>query len=505
MVTLDSLKYRHQEHRNNEAYWNLLYAALEGGDKITDAIKRELLPNPDGRPEAVIAERVKLATYVNKISPILNRFTSELFSKPGIYTGSTDIWWKDTFFANGCLLDDDDDSRASFHNFLQRATRYALSTGKAVAQIDTRISEYPATKGTQQTLGELDPYVILHPRSALWDWDSSLEGFKFVKLQQFRLIRENWDSLPIPEHTFTIYFRDNSRILTSKYRVRYKKTVKDPRLKPFINIVDNVDVDIFTDLEAQEVFNVNGEYVFPIVTLTLPTSLWIGAQLMELQKSYFRQTAAIDYALYTGNYGILTINNVEDESEDPLQNRSVGDGYYICLKEGQSMNWLERSGSSVATALNYRGELKRDIYDTLQQIAMSASDGASILSRSGESKKEDRRPEEILLTKYGELVKEFSKNILDCASIARGELSKWEIGGFDDFISAGLTDILGDYAGLQTADIQSVTYKKEIQKALIKEVFKAFDIDPTLLQKALKEIDAMPNVDLSSQPSPTVN
>jgi hypothetical protein len=501
MVTLDSLKYRHAEHRNNAAYWQLLEATIEGGDKVSDSIKRELLPNPDGRPEAVIRERIKLATFINKISPILNRFNSELFSRPGIPTGSNDPWWKEKFFAMGGLLDDDDDARANFNNYLQRSMHNALATGKAIAQIDTRVSAYPNNKGTQQRIGELDPYVILHPRTALWDWDNSSEGFNFVKLQQFRLVRENWENSPIPEHIFTIYFRNGSRVLVSKYRVRLRNN-KEKLVTPFIERVEEKDIVIIPDnangvsLENQEIFNIGGYFKFPVVTLTLPTPLWMGSQLFECQKSYFRQTAAIEYALYTGNYGILTINNVEDETEDPLAGRQIGDGYYLCLKEGQSINWLERSGGTVTTAINYRAEIKRDIYDTLQQIAMSAADGASILSRSGESKKEDRRPEEILLLKYGELVKEYSKNILDCASVARGERVEWEVKGYDDFLTAGLTDVLADYAGIATANIQSQTFKKELQKHLITQAAKAMDMNPDAVQKSIDEIDQAKNISL---------
>lgn len=498
MVTLDSLKYRHQEHKNHSDYWQLLEAVIEGGDKVTDSVKRVLLPNPDGRPEPVIRERIKLATYINKLSPILNRFNSELFSRPGVPTGSADPWWKEQFFAMGGLLDDDDDARASFDNFLQRSMHNSLATGKAIAQIDTRISANPTNKGTQQRLGELDPYVILHPRTALWDWDNSSEGFNFVKLQQFKLVRENWYSPPIPEHTFTIYFRDGSRILASKYRVRQSNNKNN--IKSFIETLDTKDALIYTELENQEIFNINGYFRFPVVTLNLPTPLWMGSQLFECQKSYFRQTAAMEYALYTGNYGILTINNVEDETEDPLQGKQIGDGYYLCLGQGQSISWLERSGGTVTTSLSYRSEIKRDIYDTLQQIAMSAADGASILSRSGESKKEDRRPEEILLLKYGELVKEYQKNILDCASVARGEKINWEVSGYDDFLTAGLTDVIADYSGIATANIQSPTFKKEVQKYLIKEASKAMDLAPDAVKKSLSEIDEAKEVNLTELP-----
>ena len=505
MVTIKSLKYRHQEHRDKFQYWELLEAVLEGGDQVTDSVKRQLLPNPDGRPEAVIKDRIELATYVNKISPILNRFNSELFSRPGVFTGSKDPWWVNNFLALGALLNDDDDARASFANFSQRSMHQALKTGKAVCQIDTKKSVYPSNRGLQKSLGELDPYIILHPRTALWDWDISNEGFKFAKLHQFNIVRDSWDSPPIPEHIFTIYFRDGERVLTSKYRVRKikKDDNKKEDIKPFIETIKDDEAAIYTELENQEIFNSDGVYKFPIITLTLPNALCMGSQLLECQKSYFRQTAALEYNLYTGNYGILKITGVEDESEDPLQGQKVGDGCYLCLPDGQDISWLERAGTSVGTALNYRSEIKRDIYDTLQQIAMSAADGASILSRSGESKKEDRKPEQLLLLKYGELVKEYQKNILDCASIIRGENIEWKVEGYDDFITAGLTDVLLDYTGIANANIQSETFKKEVQKYLIKEASKAMDLAPELVKKALTEIEAASEIVLGTPQIPT--
>ncbi|MHC5833706.1 MAG: hypothetical protein ACYT04_000000101350, partial [Nostoc sp.] len=89
------------EHQSKSDYWELLTATVEGGDSMTDDMKRKLLPNPDGRPEAVMKERVKLATYSNKIAPILSRFNSELFSNPATPTGSDDPFWSEQFFMGG--------------------------------------------------------------------------------------------------------------------------------------------------------------------------------------------------------------------------------------------------------------------------------------------------------------------------------------------------------------------------------------------------------------------
>jgi hypothetical protein len=491
MPTLEALKRRHPEHIQFCEYWELLTAVVEGGDSMSDNMKRKLLPNPDGRPEEVMRERVKLATYCNKISPILSRFNSELFKNPAVPIGSDDPFWSNEFFKHGALLEGDDDGRASFNTFLMNSMFTALTTGKAIAQIDTKSAVGAVSLAQQKELGELNPYVILHPRTALWDWKSGREGFNFCKLHRFQLLQQTWDSAPIPQHTFTIFYCRGGAVFACKYIV--KKIPKDNKPVPpqsFIDTVDDKEVTIETVIENAPIFNVRGKFEFPIVTLTLPKPLCMAAQLFDCQKSYSNQTAALEYALYTSNYSMPIITGVDDEDDDPLQNRKMGDGYYLTLKTGQSITSFERSGGNIQTAISYRSEIKRDIYDVLQQIAMSASDGAAIIARSGVSKAEDRRPEEILLERYGQCVKEFALQVLKPAAIAHGEIVDWKITGYDEFLGFSLTELLEDMALIDTANIPSPIFKKEVQKHFVKRAARSYDLDPQAVQLALAEIDA---------------
>lgn len=464
---------------------------------MTDDRKREILPNPDGRPAAVMNERIKLACYVSKISPILTRFNAELFSKAATYTGSTDSFWDEVFQPSGALLNGDDDSRASFKTLLMEAMKMSLGTGKAIAQVDTRIaSGIASSRASQELLRELEPYVVLHPRSALWDWNSSTEGFSFVKLHQFKMIRERWDTPPIPEHDFTIYQRQpDGRVTASRHTVR--RRLKDNELPPdgifSLDSLKAEDVEIKTILDEENIFNYNGKYEMPVLTLTLPDALCIGDQLFDLQKSYFAQTAAIDWGIYTNNYAMPVVSGVDEEDDDPAANQSFGDGYYLTLKTGQSIGWTERPGGSFDTAINYRSEIKRDIYDCLQQIAMSASDGAAIIARSGESKKEDRRPEALLLGRYGQLTREFATQILNAAAIAHGEEVQWKIEGFDDFLDAGLTEDITDFQGVAGANIPSSTFKRAIAKNLVRNAGKSMNLDDKDLTTSLRELDEADN------------
>lgn len=494
MPTLEQLRYRHSDHSKSCNHWELLKAVVSGGCAMSNDIKRQLLPNPDDRPDRVMDERVKLATYSNKIGPILSRFNSQLFAKDATYTGSKDVFWKEQFFPSGALLEGDDDSRASFYSLLMNSMFQALATGKAIAQVDTRIATGQATnREAQRQMQELQPYVVLHPRSALWDWDSDNNGFTFVKLHRFKMVRDRWDVPPVPEHDFTIYQReDDGRILASRYTVR--KLVKDGEKPPTgalpLDKLKDKDVIINPLLENQEIFSYKGKFEMPVLTLTLPDALWMGDQLFDLQKSYFGQNAAVEWGLYTTNYAMPYITGVDDDEDDPASNQKFGDGYYLTLKTGQSINWTERPGGAFATGMNYLTGIKRDIYDCLQQIAMSATDGAAIIARSGESKKEDRRPEALLLERYGQMVREYATQILKVAAIAHAEEVEWEVNGFNDFLGEGLLEDIADIQGVQAANIPSETFKRAVAKHFVKRAGRAMNFDANTMTKAASEVDA---------------
>jgi len=496
MVSLKQLKERHPEHIKKSEYWDTLTCLVKGADEVTDEIKKILLPNPDHRSSDVMTERIKLATYVSKITPIISRFNAELFANPVLPTGSTDKFWTDIFFSNGALLDDDDDGRSSFISFCQRAMFSALTTGKAIALVDTRRSD-GATREAQKAQGALDPYVLLFPRSALWDWKAGIEGFEYAKIHQFTINRDRWFTTPYPQHIFTIYERTENQILAYKYIVTRKLNEGDNPAnisqEPFIDLVTSEEmVNIETVIEGEPIYNATGVYEFPVVTLTLPKPLHMAGQLFELQKSYFRQNAAIEYALYTGNYGILLAKSMDDE--DFLANTKVGEGYYLHLPNGADLRWLERGNSSVSTSINFKAEIKRDIYDMLQQIAMSAADGTSIIARSGESKREDRRPEALLLGTFGGILKDFMIQIMKVASIAHNEPDKqWSVTGYSDFIGSNFMDSIQDWMGIKGADIQSPTFNREAQKYLVHSLSKEMELDNKVIEQVIGEIDKAPD------------
>jgi|SRR6478672_3547624 len=485
MPSLKQLTYCHPEHQQNNERWKLLDALVSGGHKVTDDIKRQLLVNPDNRPGSVMAERVKLARYYNKIGPILNRFLSQLFAAPIQYEGSKDKWWQEQFFPNGALLDGDDDGRSSLTAFLRSATLAALTTGKAIAQIDTAIADGILTKADQKRKRVDEPYVLLVPRTDLWDWASDRDGFKFAKIHRFRMGRDSWDADAAGEHDFTIYQRKpNGAIAASRYVVKAIKPETD--ISNIIHLTEE-NTKIETILENKEIFSRDGEYAFPIATLTLPDNLCIANQLFDPQVSHFNQTAALEWGLVNSNYAMACITT-EDPDEFFDQNKRFGEGFYLALKPGESVSWLERPGGAFDTSIGYRGKIEEDIDRTVQQIALSAAD--AVTTQSGEAIRQARKPEQILLSTYGSLVKEFDLNILKAAAIARGEKVNWRIQGFEDFEEVNLSGASQEFQTVTAAQIPSETFTKSLQKSFAREVGKQKEFDSADMKKILDEIEA---------------
>lgn len=502
--TLAALKRRHPAHRAFADYWKILDALMQGGSKLTPELKQQLLSNPDNRPVAIQKERVKLARYFGKISPISSRFISQLFAAPIGFEGSSDKFWKDTFFPGGALLPaEDDDGRSTFNAFLRAALLQALSQGKAIAQIDTSVATETLNKKQQRDRKEDEPYCLLVPRGDLWDWESDRGGFKFAKLHRFSWARDSWDGDPVAVHDFTIYQRkpDHS-IVVSRYVVKHEDKTSDfDRGTQSFNLESiserDAVIETVNKLDEKPIFHIGSTFKFPIVTLTLPSSLWLADQLHDPQVSHFNQTASLEYGLVASNYAMPTIES-EDIADFTDRNSKFGDGYYIHLDPShkEAIGWTERPGNSFSTSMEYREKVEADIDRTVQQIALSAAD--AVTSTSGQAIREARKPEEILLTTYGAMVKEFAKSILDVSAIGHNENVNWIVNGLDDFASTDLVGVGTEMTTIGQVAIPSKTFTKELQKSFVREVAKQKEFDPKLLKTMLDEVDKAPDAPLAS-------
>jgi hypothetical protein len=256
-------------------------------------------------------------------------------------------------------------------------------------------------------------------------------------------------------------------------------------------------------IEDIQLFHTNsGEYQFPIVSLSFPPQLHLADRLHDVAKSFFNQNTSLEWSLLQTNYAMLVFSGVENPhaGDNAAAHQKVGDGRYLEIGEGQSLNWLEKEGKGNALTMQYMDKLKIQMNEIVAVIAQSAVTMASMRYQSGDSKKEDRRPMDILLDTYGEDIRRFGEQILGVCSIARGKKIDWQIDGFCDYNSIDLEDAIAAFEGLTNSGINSSTFIKQCQRALIKKAADVFEFDATTMEAIESELSDKPfNLDDSQR------
>jgi hypothetical protein len=504
MPTIRQLVRRHPEHQKFYDRWRLLDAMAAGGSCVNESVKKQLLVCPDREGnDDVVSERIKLAPYDSVMGGILVKLISQLMQDEASYQGSNDPFWADEFLASGALVPEDDDAAESFHSFLTQSAFQGLVQGAAIAQIDTR-NVQANTLNEQRGAGGDRPYVILRPRTELWDWQIDRNGYQFAKLHTYQEIRQSWDSDPVEQHQFTIYWRDdNGRVYGAVWAFALsdsgRRKYPELSIHDFDNLTDE-DVNIHTISEETEIFNINrgGQriYKFPIVSLRIPPQLWLTDQLFDLQKSLFNQVASGEWAILQTNYAQLVFTGIEkphsESNSNPAKESPAGDGYYWELGPDQDAKWLVRDSEGIELCIDYQEKIRKRMLEIIHRIAESAASDYAARMQSGESKKEQRKDLDILLDIYGGLIRDYAARILNVASIAHNEDVDWNVRGFSDYNSEGLIDYIDKYLQVQKTNINSASLNREAQRAIAARTIQELGLDANLLSQVEAEIAQEP-------------
>jgi len=514
MQLFAALRRQHPDYLRSHKRWTLLRALAAGGEQA-EAVKLDLLCNPDGRSPKIQKARAAIAPLVNKVGPIIARFTTQLFVDTPNIEGTTKPWLQ-KFLDVGARLPDDPDQRAGFTKFLDQAMFAALAEGQAIAQIDTRTASGARFLAGQAQSGELDPYVVLLNRDCLWDWETGDQGLNMVKLHRFNTYRSDWVDRPKPEHIFTIFERLDRRVVVSQYRVRRVPTRPDEVIEPkeFIHqdwketeiTIEPVVLADGTSLEQAEIFNRRGEYEFPVVILSLPGFLCLGDQLFDLQKEHFNNRCGMNWAIQRANFAMPYVKG----PRDIFQDMKVGDGYYLFIPEevaGETtVGDFAINSPAIGSATQKEESISKDIYETLQQMAYLASQTPAAMARSEESRLKDKELEQVLLSRQGRILKEFALQIVKVAAIAAGDpvdLGNLKIDGLEKFQTSGLLSYLPLYAGLaQIGGVPTPEFKRQQFKDMTRLYGTTLDSESETVQEILDAIDKVSDEDIMAAGQP---
>jgi hypothetical protein len=510
MPTLKQLTKKHATYIAECDRWTLLEKLVAGGKKVDLETKKALLQNPDGRPANIIEARAKLAPYVNILGSALQRVVAQLFQEPANFEGSKDEFWVDWLNSKAFVLDGDDDSKASFTLGLKKAAMMAFTNGKAIAEISTKYSGEAANLKQQRELGELDPYIVILPQSAMWDWNVDSQGFKYVKICRYRLEKKSWTDLDVPVYSFTIYERQQNKIVVSQYEIRPKPNNEQYKTTPAsfkLETTKEEDVMISPveiggiSYENVEIFNLNGKFDFPVKTLTFPPELCIGDQLMDLCLEFFRIRAGIAWKFQSVNFSMPIVEmppSVESVDELIGKNQKFGDGYYLAVPSGTRVTSLDMGGGGIPIAVSYLEKIAADVLSQLQQISTSAASSSSGLGRSAEKTREDKKPEVSMLEVTGMEIHLFADQLLDCCAIARNENIDWTVDGFNNYLGEGVAEMLGDIELMLKEAINVPTLRRESISKVAAAFGKKYNFADDVKQAISDEIAALPDETLNN-------
>lgn len=489
MPTLKQLIARHPEHEKHADHWRMLAALAAGGSMVSPEVKQKLLINPDGAELEIIKDRIQLAPYEPIMGSILMKLTSQVTQHAASYDGSTDPYWENEFYEQAFLSDRGSTSRQSFHNGLTDAFFNALTQGKMIGVVDVpRVQARSLAE--QRALGGDKAFVALKNRWDLWDWASDEKGFIYAKLYRYSKSRDSWDSSLSCQHEFTLYVRQsNGSTITSQYLVKPDENHQD---YPLEDLRDG-NVTISANFEDSQVFSTtNGLTRFPVVEVTIESPLFIADQLFDLTRSHYNHVAGGEWALVQTNYAMPVFNGVEDPhvlgNSNPASNQKTGNGRYLELPPGITLEWVVRPGNDIQLSLNYQQQQKQKMLDVVHKIAESAASSYAMRMQSGESKKEGRRELDILLEVYGQSLRQFAKGLLDVAAVAHNEDVSWKVNGFSDYNTSGLKEDLESFLALDQASIDSPTLKRESRLAIANKAIQRMNLPPEVSSQVAEEL-----------------
>lgn len=249
----------------------------------------------------------------------------------------------------------------------------------------------------------------------------------------------------------------------------------------------------------------------PFEWLTVPEGLWAMNKLFAWQIDLFNAMSMLSFSTQVACFLQPFIKS--NEGSESATNRILGEGILLSLRAGDQTRDGEEFGWAVPEVAPLEFQSKRLIeqrdegYRIAHQMSLAVdSQAIGAIARSGTSKIEDRKATEIILAAFGGYLRAFLIRTLNRISQILGDDTKWTVDGYDNFEVSSMEEELQTASLAATFDIQSPTFKAELQKQIATgrilghtdEVIKQQirnEIDDAVMAKHVQEQMGPPQVD----------
>lgn len=483
------------------AYWQDLRALYEGGKTLlrNPEVFKRLFPVHANETPEVYAERCRRAFYVNHLATIIDFIVAGLSGDPirllppGADEAPAGVPPKlDPYYEE--ILDDcspPGGERQAFHELLKESATTGLLLGRWWTLVDLPandpMSPPPADEAEQRGRGLLDAYTVQVEPECVLDWQAEANGEI-----AWAIMRSVSEPRPTPADERDLV-REEYRLYTREgwalYVVEWSTNPKREKPKP----EDDAIIQIFKE----------GAHSFkrvPLVLRKLPVGLWAGNKLMSLAVEYLNKACGLSWAEYKDLYQQLYeflgpelpgINDpVAQAQEDPAraQRQRRGPGHVQIRGQDDKAMYVGPETSGLEHSRTRLAELREDMYRVTYQMALTQDQTGALAQRSEKSRKLDSSATDIVQCAIGRVLRVHAVEVVDTAAVGRGDEPGFDAGGYENFSSVDLTELIEQAMTIETISIPSATYQKTRKLRLVRADL-GDEATPELMQKVETELE----------------
>jgi hypothetical protein len=471
VIPFGVLRQRHDDYRRDSGTWQELLDLYAGGYQLAANAKSyiyQLANESDTR----YADRLKAAAYIGYLGQIVDYFVSSLFSQDLVVTEAPDAadpttpGGKSDAAFYSAFAHDADLAGNPFAAVIRTAFRNAILLKKSLIGVDFPKAPEAAqvvTRADEDAVGTNRAYVFEVPLEQCINWEVDRWGnWEFVVLYSSEAKQASPASMrgASVTHRFKVWTRESE---SGGAHWWLYEVVEDPAqpLQPDapVKLVD----DAATSFQ-----------VVPIVSIEVKAGLWVGNKLGPLAKEHYQRRASLVAAENVSMVAIPFVKRgpeigpiggaVPSETQqnprrgaDPVGRMNARG--WVEIGSQDELGFAEPAGACYQQVREELSDLKDEMHRIVHQMAAAVTTKASNTARSGDSKRQDRAAEAVVLGQFGRDVRDWARRIYDVIAGGRAEQVVWTPRGLDNFDTEERSDLLAEAVQVDLVAIPSKTFK----------------------------------------------
>ena len=464
------LDQQHDDYRDCKVVWQKIDLLSRGGHALEAQAERFLMQRPKELSDIYRSRRMQF-TQQNILGTGIGWYQSALFpedpqvlirrDEAELAGADADFW---TGFQKNC-----DRRGTKFSNLMADTFETAALFGTAWVLTDLPRQGEFKTRAQQKAAGALNPYIGLFNPQDVTNWSEDEAGNLDWVVFSSTVTRQSFGGTPKIVDRWCYFDKTTYKVFEAVREDANQKATDAPLV-----------------IEGPHALADLGRV--PVRRVAVPRILWLGDRVYLQVLNHLNMDNSFGWALFMANMAVPVITG--DYKDSP----TVSETALINLETGSTFEWSEPKGTSFEHSATRLSSLREEIYRQMYLQAQGRSSKASASAQSGYSKEMDMAPSKDILNRYGEMIREAMVNVLTDVQAARNPKDElqFSVRGFD-FADSDTEQDIAEATGALGLDIQSDTYRKEVQKGICRRVLK--DRPPEVLTAIDAEIDSAPTME----------